>query len=261
MGQVPLSKTTKVDVVVLMAGEGRRMRPYTADRPKSLLRCDDGISIFGHILKAFSNQKLDIDAIPVIGHGANKVHDEVQKMGIKDNCVYNPFYNTAGPIISLWLGLLQSRNENLVIVNGDTLLKPSLTKEVVSWFNQTSISDSLEAALCTSYTSNFENDDMKVILDQDGKFTEVGKHIRPENGCFKSAGVLCVKGHKSKLSLKQKLEKLLMNSRTLQKNYHWHNILNEIKSDFKIDLLQVDIKSWDEMDTPAELEIINAQSL
>ncbi|WP_350342402.1 NTP transferase domain-containing protein [Proteinivorax tanatarense] len=259
MGKIKGQNKKNLDLIVLMAGEGRRMRPLTIDRPKSLLRCDDGISIFGHIVKAFSTLNVRLHVIPVIGHGADKVHEEVKKLNLENNCIYNPFYNTAGPLISLWLGLLQSKSENVVVVNGDTIVDESLTKQLGLWFDEKQTIENLVAGLCTSKTNELENDDMKVLLDNQHNFIEVGKHIHHNDTSVKSAGVFCVKGADSKKVLLKKMDRLLMDNKTTLKKYHWHNILNVIKSDFQVDLIEVKLNSWSEMDTPSELEIINAQ--
>lgn len=252
-------RKVKVDVVVLMAGEGKRMRPFTSDRPKALILCEDGLSLLHHTINSFSLPELEPTFMPVIGHGAKKVHEEIEKLSqtTSFNCIYNPFYDTSGPIISLLFGLLQTQSENVVVVNGDTLFRPTLTEKLASWLlEQSEVRN--HAGLCVSLPKVFTDDDMKVSISEEFIFEEVGKKVIPTKSTLKSAGVLCIKGENSKRAFMNKLQSILMDSNSLKTSYHWHNILNEVKEIFQIDLINVETESWYEIDTPEELDILNA---
>lgn len=249
----------KVDVVVLMAGEGRRLRPLTNDRPKGLLCCDDGISIFTHLVRSFVAHDWDVTIIPVIGHGWQKVCEELTSLKeiATFDYVCNPFYNTAGPLVSLWLGMMQSKSDGVVFLNGDTLIKESLVKEIVPWMYAKSTSEKPEVGLCVSQTTEFEKDDMKVSLHQDGSFGKAGKDLEIGPVGLKSAGVLCVRNAQSKDALREKLDQLIMDEKSLSKKYFWHNIVNEVKGLLGVDLLEVKSNCWYEVDTPLDLESMN----
>ena len=48
----------KPKVILLVAGEGKRLRPYTLDRPKCMVEID-GISLIDSQLEVLSSEKLN----------------------------------------------------------------------------------------------------------------------------------------------------------------------------------------------------------
>lgn len=244
-----------VDIVVLMAGKGRRLLPLTADRPKSLLICEDGISIFGHIVRSFASFDWSPTIIPVVGHGYRKVYEVLGQLGDQVRCtpVTNPFYATAGPLVSLWLGLLRSNSEKVVILNGDTIIREALVAVLARWLFADTAPGEGELGACVTLTDQFKPDDMKVLLDEDGCFGQAGKEITPGAGVVKSAGVIALKSAAAKNALRGKLEELLMTGSGLKAGFYWHNILNEIKNLLTITLIEVAPGSWYEVDTSIDL--------
>jgi len=243
-----------LDVVILMAGEGRRLLPLTEDRPKALLYFKDGISIFEHIVRAFAGSNLNVNIIPVIGHGRFKAKEEVDRLYklAQFQCVTNPFYASAGPLVSLWLGLLESKHARVVILNGDTIIKSELVDNIINWIEKKE-KDRLSIGVCTTLTEVFVEDDMKILLNEAKNFSKAGKDIDPGKNVLKSAGVICLKDALSKKILREKLDELLLEERALGKKFYWHNILNEVNGLFKIDLIDVNNDSWHEVDTNGDL--------
>ena len=251
----------KVDVIVLMAGEGKRMRPLTEDRPKALLCVPDGKSIFTHIAESFAATELNPTMIPVVGHGVDKVDEEMDKLKehIRFQKVYNPFYKTTGPLISVWLGILTSREDRLIVTNGDTMIQQGLTEKVDQWLQQQQ-ENRPSLALCVSKSPAYTKDDMKVKKTEDHNFLEVGKHITPDRNTLKSAGVFVVNGIIAKAALADKVDEILKTENGFKTSYHWHNLVNEMSKDFTVDLIEVDGSSWCEMDTLEEFQSMNEQS-
>lgn len=253
----------KVDVIVLIAGEGKRLRPLTNDRPKGLLCCEDGSSIFSNVVRAFANQAWTPTIIPVIGHGRAKVHEEIARLDEINQFeyVYNPFYATAGPLVSLWLGLLQSKNDQVIVVNGDTLVTEALVQKVVPWIKGRNQSSRPSISLCVSQSQEFQPDDMKVALDADGAFVRTGKDIAPGTDVVKSAGVMSVRDCLGKRELKARLDQLVMDNKCLARKYYWHNVMDEVKDLFKVELIKVDSDSWYEIDTKIDHQSMIASGL
>ncbi len=251
----------EVAVIVLMAGEGKRMRPLTKDRPKALLCVPDGKSIFTHIAESFAKTELNPIMIPVVGHGVDKVDEEMEKLQefIRFQKVYNPFYKTTGPLISVWLGLLASKENCVIVTNGDTMLREELTEEVNRWLQQQQ-DDRPALGLCVSKSAAATKDDMKVKTTDENGFLEVGKHIVPDSKTLKSAGVFIVNGKEVQQALAEKIDGILKTEEGFKTSYHWHNLVNEMSKDFKVDLIEVDSNSWCEMDTLEEFRVMEEQS-
>jgi choline kinase len=258
-GELDQESRVKIDVVVLMAGRGRRLLPLTKDRPKAILLCEDGMSIFEHIVRSFLTCNWEPTFIPVIGHGRLKVYEELDRLAslARYAPVMNPFYASAGPLVSLWLGLLQSKNDKVVILNGDTLIRGSLVADLARWILKASQSDRPGVGVCVTPAVHTNPDDMKIKLSKNGLFRRAGKDIAPGANVVKSAGVIAVKRSACKAALLGELEELLMEGDGLRTGFYWHNILNEIKSIFEINLIEVEPGSWYEVDTNFDLYSIN----
>lgn len=251
--------SNKVDVIVLMAGKGRRLLPLTKDRPKSLLLCEGGRSIFEHIVRAFTAFSWAPTIIPVIGHGHVKVAEELKRLGALAayDPVLNPFYAEAGPLVSVWLGLNRSAGDKVIILNGDTLIRESLVEDLARWVLGAGDAKKPEAGVCVTPTSHFQPDDMKIILDEKGRLERAGKDIAPGAGVVKSAGVIAVRDAAGKAALQRRLDELLMEGEALSPRYYWHNILVEIKEFFEIIMIEVAPDSWYEVDTNFDLEPVS----
>jgi len=250
---------SELDVIILMAGEGRRLQPLTNDRPKSLLVCDDGMSILEHIVRAFISKGINANIIPIIGHGRLKALEEIAKLSkiASFSCISNPFYLKAGPLVSLWLGLMQSKSKQVLVLNGDTIITGNLIAKVGQWLQLKRDDAKPSVGICLTRTKDLNKDDMKVLVDDDGVFLKAGKDILPGSSVLKSAGVFCIHNSCGKKLLKDKLDLLLLQDEPLKTNFYWHNILNEIKEAFFIDLIFVEADSWHEVDTEKDLILMN----
>lgn len=251
-------KRETLDIIVLMAGEGKRMRPLTENRPKALLYLKSGNTLLGHIVDAFKNLNYEINMIPVVGHGIDSVECEIKALSQKVSIdyVYNPFYKTTGPLVSLWMGLLSSRSSNVMVINGDTLINPELVYQMNTWFEKKSY-NAPSLSLCVSEDPHMTNDDMKVSCDREGKFKEVGKKIDSLHSEYVSAGVFTLMGKERKKSLSLLVRDLLKNEECTKISYHWHNLANEMNKNHQVHLIKVPRSSWCEMDTIEEFEIGN----
>jgi len=254
-GELDQESRVKIDVVVLMAGRGRRLLPLTKDRPKAILLCEDGMSIFEHIVRSFLTCNWEPTFIPVIGHGRLKVYEELDRLAslARYAPVMNPFYASAGPLVSLWLGLLQSKNDKVVILNGDTLIRESLVADLARWILKSGESNRPDVGVCVTPAVHTNPDDMKIKLSKMGRFQRAAKDIAPGANVVKSAGVIALKNLLSRDALKRKVDELLMAEEALNARYYWHYILNEIKGTLDIDLIEVKPDSWYEVDTNFDL--------
>lgn len=265
MGEKGVHQQTSkdIDIIILLAGEGRRLLPLTRDRPKGLISCEDGLSIFEHTIKALYHCGWKAKIVPVIGHGRAKMDEIVDSL--KDTMmiqpVYNPFYASRGPLFSLYLGLNQSTSSTLLIMNGDTLIREALFERVEHWIKEKRKNQRPEIGVCVSPGTFFHADDMKVLLTEERSFLRVGKAMEPSPLMVKSAGVISVKDKQSREVLRERLLSMLERREALKQSYHWHNLLNELNGSFSIDLIEVKDESWYEIDTIFDLKVLDSKHL
>ena len=70
----------KPKVIILVAGEGTRLRPYTKDRPKCMVEID-GVSLIDRQIQVLQREELD-DILMVCGYKAEMLEGLGQKIKI-----------------------------------------------------------------------------------------------------------------------------------------------------------------------------------
>jgi choline kinase len=114
--------------VVLAAGLGTRLRPFTDSTPKCLVEVH-GRSLLANSLAAFEAAGVGAATI-VTGHLAGQVEKAVAALRPPFPCelVRNEAYASTGTASSLWLGLRQRVEApgDLVVVEGDGFFEPGL---------------------------------------------------------------------------------------------------------------------------------------
>ena len=79
-------KNNKLKVILLVAGEGKRLHPYTSDRPKCMVEVE-GISLIDRQLSILKSEGLD-NIIMIGGYKSEMLKGKVQKLK------HNPKYKT-----------------------------------------------------------------------------------------------------------------------------------------------------------------------
>src|SRR5438093_396277 len=111
--------------VILAAGNGKRMGPLTADRPKAMLEVD-GVPLIDRHLDALAACGIHDVAI-VVGYQQQRLRDH-----LRDRVRYidNPRYRDTNSLYSLWLAREELRN-GAVIMNSDLLVSRELMRRLV----------------------------------------------------------------------------------------------------------------------------------
>ncbi|MBC7908618.1 MAG: NTP transferase domain-containing protein [Rhodospirillaceae bacterium] len=173
-------------VIILAAGQGRRLLPWTHDLPKCLLPFA-GRPLLGWQLDALAVNQVD-EVVVVTGFAAHAVEQEIARMkpaGLRVTTLFNPFFGVADNIASCWTAR-DHLNGDVAIINGDTLFEPALLARVRA-----------EAASPITVTidskASYDADDMKVQL-RDGKVARIGKTLVPEATDAESIGMVLLRG-------------------------------------------------------------------
>lgn len=114
--------------IILLAGQGTRLKPLTNEVPKSLITVN-GKSILINALDNLEKNNIE-EAVLVVGYLKNKIKkiigDGFRKMKI--TYIENDSYNKTNNSYSLWLAL-KDLNENLLLLEGDIFFENQLLKE------------------------------------------------------------------------------------------------------------------------------------
>ncbi len=164
--------------LILAAGRGRRLWPFTADRPKCLLHIG-GTSLLERQL--YHLQRAGVTTTVVIGgFGIEGMREAVAtfsgSMHVK--LLYNPFYATSDNLISLWVARCEMDGE-LLLVNGDNIFHPAVLDALLG--------STGDCCLLAERKGQYEADAMKLQL-YNTRVARVGKEIPHANA--ESLGIL-----------------------------------------------------------------------
>jgi L-glutamine-phosphate cytidylyltransferase len=159
-----------VRVIILAAGQGKRLLPLTADVPKALLDIG-GKTLLERQIEAFASHGIT-DFVVVTGYASERVEREAravaQRLGAEVRFVYNPFYAVADNLASCWMAR-HLMTSDFIQVNGDNVFRGDLVQRLLE-------APPTPVAVAINRKESFDADDMKVMLDGD-RLTEIGKTL------------------------------------------------------------------------------------
>ena len=238
---------SKTQIVILAAGQGKRLLPLTKVLPKTMLKVG-GTPIIDHILNSI-NLNLINEIIIVVGHNKNAVMKHLKNnfKGIPIKYVDNSKHAETNSTYSLWLArnLLKKK---IVIINADTIFHKKILENLIN--------SKYDAALAIDDTIPIPLPDeaMKATIENK-KIVDVSKTILPEKTNGDAIGIYKFSGKSLKVLINE-LDNLVSNSVTKQLfTYAVRNILN------KVDIFSVSTEGrlWIEIDDQNDLNI--AQNL
>ena len=157
-------------VIILAAGQGKRLLPLTAEIPKALLDIH-GRSLIGRQIDAFAARGLK-DFVVVTGYGAARMDAALAEIGrergVSIATVYNPFYGVADNLASCWIAR-REMNRDFIQVNGDNVFRADLVERLLA-------APEAPVTVAINRKTSYDTDDMKVMLDA-GRLTEIGKML------------------------------------------------------------------------------------
>ena len=157
----------KPKVILLVAGEGKRLRPYTLDRPKCMVEID-GISLIDRQLAVLKAEGLD-NIVMIGGYKADMLKREGVKLKI------NPRYYETNMVWTLFSA--EEELEGDVIVSyGDIVYSREILQELLQ--SKADIAVTIDKEWENYWRERNENplDDAETLkLREDGTISEIGQ--------------------------------------------------------------------------------------
>jgi choline kinase len=170
--------------LVLAAGAGRRLHPLTADLPKTLLEVEDGRTVLDVVLANLRTAGMDDVAI-VVGVAAHRIRERVpaleRRHGVRLELIHNDRAEEWNNAYSLWLAR-DAFAEGALLVNGDTVHPPSVEQALLG-------ARGADALIAVDREKPLGEEQMKVLLDEDGRMRRVNKAIDPAVAAGEYIGV------------------------------------------------------------------------
>lgn len=227
--------------VILSAGQGKRLLPHTADKPKCT------VPVNGQSIVEWQIQELlhvGIDSIRiVVGFGADKVETLLAKhIGSGSiRTIYNPFYAMADNLISCWVARHEMQ-EDFVLINGDTLFESAVIEGLLS-------APPAPITLVTDQKPLYDADDMKVIV-QGSQLQRVGKTLPLDLVNGESIGMIRFQDSGPQL-FGAAIENRIRKPESLKQWYL--SLIDELAQEGHVSTFSIQGRIWSEIDNPSDL--------
>lgn len=233
--------------ILLSAGQGSRMLPLTAERPKCL------IDFSGRTLLEWQVEMLARGGVKTIDVVTGFMTDMVDAViaRIDDPRVtittrFNPFYKVADNLGSCWIAR-QAMEGDFLILNGDTLV----SEEIVSRVQQGS---DWPIAVTVDVKDGYDSDDMKVSRDGE-RLVRIGKTLTAGESNAESIGFLAFRGEGAALFR----DAVRAAMRTPEGVQHWYlKVIDSLAPSGKVGTVSIEGLDWAEVDFLTDIEIARA---
>ena len=158
-------------IIILSAGQGRRLLPLTADVPKCALPVA-GKSVLRWQLEDIGRCDQVEEVVVATGFAADKVEAIVGEFHAhrpRVRSLYNPFFASSDNLATCWV-VRHEMQQPFVLINGDTLFDCRVLQRLLTAPEEAPIT------LTVDRKPAYDDDDMKVILEN-GRLRRVGKKL------------------------------------------------------------------------------------
>jgi choline kinase len=164
--------------MVLAAGAGRRLRPYTDTLPKALVPVDGETTILDIALRNLAAVGLT-DVAVVVGYRAEAVQERQaaleRRHGVRLTLVHNDKAEEWNNCYSLWLAR-EHFARGALLVNGDTVHPVDVERVLLAAAEQP---DAPGILLALDAAKVLDEEEMKVTLDERGRMRRITKLMSP----------------------------------------------------------------------------------
>jgi L-glutamine-phosphate cytidylyltransferase len=229
--------------VILSAGQGSRLLPLTAERPKCLLPLGPK-SLIEWQIDVLARCGVD-EIVVVVGFRAALVEALLAKLvrpGLRIRTLFNPFYNVADNLGSCWLARHEMAGDFLLL-NGDTLFETAVLQRLLA-------SPPAPITVTIDRKAGYDADDMKVHLDGT-RLLEIGKTLPPARTDGESIGLLSFRGAGPALFV-DAVDRALRVSEGLKSFYL--KVIDQLAKSQRVETATIEGLAWGEVDYPADLQ-------
>ena len=165
--------------VILAAGMAKRLRPLTDTKPKCLLEVG-GKTLLQRTVEAMVSAGIN-DFVVVTGYRENMIRDFLCTHFTELNFSFidNPDYEHNNNIFSLWLAMEKLHGSEVLLMDSDILCDPEAVRRVA---NKTMPALAMQQ-------HELGEEEMKIVVDDAGRITEISKTCSPQNAIGESVGI------------------------------------------------------------------------
>lgn len=228
--------------IILAAGLGSRLRPYTEYVPKCLLDVG-GTSILENQINHIRDCGIS-DVVIVVGFGFNKVEAFLRSydsIGIRIKTLYNPFYRTTNSLVSLCLARGEM-NDDLIIMNGDDIFEIDILDSIINTRKENIV-------LPVKKKEDYDKEDMKIRMEG-GCVSLVTKDIE-DRIHYESVGLRLFRGTGVEMIKRASEEE--MRCGNVRQKWYVSCIQRLLNKGYKIKPFDIGDMFWMDVDYPRDL--------
>lgn len=232
-------------VLILGAGQGKRLLPLTEEIPKALLDIG-GRRLIERQIDAFAACGIK-EFVVLAGYRADLMADvlgqvEADRGDISIRIVHNPFFAISDNLASCWMARHEMTGD-FIQVNGDNLFRADMVERLLS-------AELAPVTVVINHKSTYDNDDMKVMMDGE-RLTEIGKTLPLEAVDAEAVGMYLFRGEGGTL-YREVLETSMYEPTALRQWFP--SAIGTLAKTCEIGVCAVDGLEWCEVDFPVDLQ-------
>lgn len=237
--------------LVLAAGAGRRLRPYTDSLPKALVPVgpagtDEGPTVLDLTLGNFAEIGLTEAAI-IVGYRKEAVYERraalERKYGLKLTLIDNDRAEEWNNAYSLWCGR-EVLKEGVILANGDTVHPVSVERSLLD-----ARGDGKKIILALDTVKPLAEEEMKVIADPDKGVRQITKLMDPAEATGEYIGVTLIEPE----AAGELADALQVTFERDPQLYYEDGYQELVDRGFRIDVAPIGEVSWVEIDNHDDL--------
>ncbi|MEV5320397.1 phosphocholine cytidylyltransferase family protein [Streptomyces sp. NPDC052687] len=237
--------------LVLAAGAGRRLRPYTDSLPKALVPVGPaGIegepTVLDLTLANFAEVGLTEAAI-IVGYRKEAVYERKAaleaKYGLKLTLIDNDKAEEWNNAYSLWCGR-DALKDGVILANGDTVHPVSVEKTLLAARGQ-----GKKIILALDTVKSLAEEEMKVVVDPEKGMTKITKLMDPAEATGEYIGVTLIEGD----AAPELADALKTVWETDPQQFYEHGYQELVGRGFRIDVAPIGEVDWVEIDNHDDL--------
>ena len=232
--------------LVLAAGAGRRLRPYTDTLPKALVPVDGDTTVLDIALKNFAEVGLTEVAI-VVGYRKEAVYARKEaleaKYGVAITLIDNDKAEEWNNAYSLWCAR-EVLKRGVILANGDTVHPVSVEKTLLA-----ARGDGQKIILALDTVKNLADEEMKVITAEGKGVQRITKLMDPATATGEYIGVTLIEAEAAE-ELADALKTTFERDPDLYYEDGYQELVNR---GFTVDVAPIGEVSWVEIDNHDDL--------
>ncbi|MFF5663809.1 sugar phosphate nucleotidyltransferase [Streptomyces griseofuscus] len=237
--------------LVLAAGAGRRLRPYTDTLPKALVPvgaqdAPEAVSVLDLTLGNFAEIGLTEVAV-IVGYRKEAVYarraEFEEKYGLKLTLIDNDKAEEWNNAYSLWCGR-DALKDGVILANGDTVHPVSVERTLLA-----ARGDGKKIILALDTVKSLADEEMKVVVDPAKGMTKITKLMDPAEATGEYIGVTLIEGDAA-----EELADALRTTFERDPQLYYEDGYQElVDRGFRIDVAPIGDVDWVEIDNHEDL--------